>query len=385
MTDFCLSCHGDGAPGASTNVMSGVFDGGPTSPSPGGTYQSNSEYLGALNGGGFARAPKTVANDAGGAQQFAPTTSMHAMDTGTGTDPLWGAGNSVPDGTNLTCTDCHDSHGSSNYRALRDALPGDPRVDGNVAVGGYVGEQPYPLVVSAEVGYPEGGWLKHEAGAAQMLDYRPNYTTAEYKYNGVASNNPIHATGTPLSISTWCAGCHERYDESAPTTGHATYDYVDYEAVNMSGAVVDDVTQPDVSPTATIGARPRHRHPVNMNMAAGTGPTRALALETVTSTVLPLEYTKTDSTFEDGPTGPWSWRDYIGCLTCHRAHGVSSDMTGWAEARYVNNPSAATSWYPERLATPVTTNGGNSGVNPNFSSALLRADNRGVCERCHNK
>lgn len=349
-----------------------MFDSGPTSPdgADGSTaYDSNSTFMGALNGGGFVSAPKTVLNDVTGTQTFAPVSSAHAIDTGSGTDPMWGAGYSIVAGTNLTCTDCHDAHGSSNYRALKDL------VNGNV-VGGYVGadgETPNPVVWSAEEGYPTIGWLKHSAGAAQMELYKPNYTTAQYKYNGIASNNPTLASGTNLSISTWCSACHERYDEK---TG--MYDYGAYEFAGMSGTVTAGVTATDgVAPG--IGNRNRHRHPVNISLVAGVGPTRALQAEVITSTVLPLEYTSLDSSFA-GPDGPWSTDDYMGCLTCHRAHGVSSDMTGWAEASYVTSATAVVTWYPEPLTQPIV-----SGVNPNFSSALLRTDNRGVCERCHNK
>jgi len=70
----------------------------------------------------------------------------------------------------------------------------------------------------------------------------------------------------------------------------------------------------------------------------------------------------------------------MGCLTCHRAHGSAVSMSGWAVSSLANNPSAVVTWYPV-MASAV----GSSGVNPNFSAALLRTDNRGVCERCHNK
>ena len=88
----------------------------------------------------------------------------------------------------------------------------------------------------------------------------------------------------------------------------------------------------------------------------------------------------------------------LGCLTCHFAHGTTATMSGWANAHLVQNANGT--WVPQRDAR--------MGVDPNkvvdpmaalntFSdqfthnavaagtSDLLRADNRGVCERCHNK
>lgn len=377
--EFCYACHGDDAPGAATNVESGVFDTGPTSGvgSPPGSYAyvSASQFNAPLNGGGFAEAAYTVENST--TVITAAVTSMHDMDKGADTDPMWGAGSSAPAGTDNTCTSCHDVHGSSNYRLLKDTVNG-------VTVGGYVGttgEIPNPLVISAEVNYPVGGWLKHDAGATQMSSYLPNYTSEELKYNGIApALDPVGGAnafaGKHRSISTWCAACHTQYvDRGAAVGSTEFYDYGDYEEGGMSGTVVDGETTLDGTSTVTIGNRARHRHPVNITLVAGVGPLRALAMEVITSTVIPLE---------DGPdpgaNAPWSTNDYMGCLTCHRAHGTASTMTGWAEARYVTNASAVVTWYPERLVQPIQ-----SGVNPNFSSAILRTNNRGVCERCHNK
>ncbi len=64
-------------------------------------------------------------------------------------------------------------------------------------------------------------------------------------------------------------------------------------------------------------------------------------------------------------------------MTCHTAHGSIAKMAGWAEA-HADTRSVDPTWTVVR--TP-----GSGGVDPTFDSALLRVDNRGVCERCHNK
>lgn len=382
MEEFCYACHGDTAPGASTNVESGVFDAGPSGPdgsavggNNGGVqiaYVTNSTFNETLNGGGFAR----MWNGVG----YTATTSSHDMENGAFTDPLWGAGNSAPSRGNMTCTDCHDPHGSSNYRILKDSLSYSGTTN---IVGGYTaGGAPRPTVFSAEEGYPYSasgattGWLKHEPGASQMTTYYPNYTTAEYRAS-VAINDGFYAAGYKRSMSTWCAGCHERYDETNDVTLGQTYDYGAFEA---SGTVSSNGASTTASVSGPyVGARARHRHPVNTAIATVI-PANGWGADAVTSTVLPLEFDGIGRTSVDFRADSWDESDMLGCLTCHRAHGTSATMTGWAEARLVNNPSATVTWYPERLTQPTT-----AGVNPNFTSALLRANNRGVCERCHNK
>lgn len=354
MSYFCNACHGDDAPGASTNVVSGVFDSGPTGPAAlavGGDndgvttlYESNSSFDATLNGGGFARLPIDAS-----VNSYAAATSSHNMDEGA-LAPMWGFGTSLPDAADMTCTDCHDPHGSSNYRLLKDSLNG-------TAVGGYdVNGQPDPFVISAEENYPIGGWFKHEAGAAQMTAYKPNYTQAQYRNNGIGTEN----------ISGWCAGCHTAYMIRSDAAEGVTYDYETF-ITGESGA-------------GDLGPQEFHRHPMNVTLEAGTGTfadTLVLNTLVVTDTVLPLEFgSYSEHTEDEFRAGNWAFNDYLGCLTCHRAHGVSSSMSGWAEASL--DATVATNWYP--VLTP-----GSGGVEPVDDSALLRADNRGVCERCHNK
>ncbi|MBI5301765.1 MAG: hypothetical protein HY868_06495 [Chloroflexi bacterium] len=78
----------------------------------------------------------------------------------------------------------------------------------------------------------------------------------------------------------------------------------------------------------------RYRHRMNMTLGGLT-------------TTLPLE-----DPLGDGANA----NDQVFCLTCHRAHGTNVNASGYA-----------------------------ANVQPTNNSALLRMDNRGVCENCHQK
>jgi predicted CXXCH cytochrome family protein len=363
MTEACYACHGDGAPGASTNVQSGIFDSGPSGSStstpvltygqvnpsgnttsqagvgtPGGVtllYNTQSSYLATLNGGGF--------DHLGGS---GTVSSSHQMDKGSATAPMWGNGSSLPAAAGMTCADCHDPHGSSNYRLLRDTL-GTPA--GNIVVGGYnASGTPNPFVISAEQGYPANGWLKGNDGASQLATYLPDYTT--YKYKVTNGANPAK------SFSAWCAGCHTVYNQTT-----SAYNYLSTIGGPASGTSVT-----------------YHRHPVETSLMAGdpNNVNRALPTALLIDSGLPLQ--------KFGSTGN-PYQDYLTCLTCHFAHGTEATMSGWAAGGITTvtisgNPTAGPFQDATYEGVQPTFNGSTKGT-----SALLRYNNRGVCERCHNK
>lgn len=353
MSEFCNACHGDLAPGASTNVVGGIFDGGPSTSSTGTAsaaqpYMTDSRFGAPLNGGGFERAASIVDWEANGALAYEAITSAHSMEK---VGVLWGAGAAANQTMTLTCTNCHDPHGSSNYRLLKDSVNG-------VTVGGYTGDIPNGMVFSTETGYDtvfnDGGWLKHEDGQAQMADYRPDYTSG---------SSDIRAGVGGDSLSAWCAACHTQYDEQS-----SAYNYMGYEG------------------SGSIGSQTRHRHPVDIPLVAGDASLQIAAQETADVDGLdrriPLEVNP----------GVASVRQYnVGCLTCHYAHGGNAQMTGWSAAHLELIDGV---WSPVRDAVagvePAKADVvAGLGVPPQAgvagTSALLRADERGVCERCHNK
>lgn len=168
---LCLTCHGAGAAGASTDVQGGLFDNS-YAPSAGtGTLNAP------LKGGGFTNWKHELQ------AAFGATTSTHNPTAAFGTANATGAwgngaalrgvrGAAVAGG--FRCSACHDPHGSTNYRIIRTTVNGAPvnvKATGNVA---------------------------DEAGKSYTTDVTDR-----------------HGTG----ISAFCAACHSQYHKVANNQG----------------------------------------------------------------------------------------------------------------------------------------------------------------------
>ncbi|MCL4554917.1 MAG: hypothetical protein M1617_03715 [Actinobacteria bacterium] len=327
---FCYTCHDSVGLGADTNVEEGIYEG---------TLAGNITG-GRLNAGGFDSGMFPTSHMYTGASWF-------AYGGATDSDLLGNLSDGDPQIV-MSCTSCHDVHGSSNYRLLKD------RVNGRT-VGGYdptapgatpENPMPTPWVVSAEPGYPAMGWLLHEPGAAQMAAYQPNYTT------------PLHAKppglDTARGISGWCSACHIQYMQ--PTGAVFDTSLTPGEGGNET-LVVDTARGYDSGDG--FGAAVRHRHPINVDLAGYLGP-RPI---NVNAPGLALSHDPENAGTNDSS-------DWMSCLTCHVAHGSSSEMTGYANVADSRDPQP---------------NSGTGGVPPSGGNSLLRLDNRGVCQSCHNK
>jgi predicted CXXCH cytochrome family protein len=265
---LCMSCHGASATGANTNVDDGKFMATRNTNST--TGVANSVSGGNLIAGGFTT------------YKGQPVTSNH--DTSGSITNTWGIS-----GTNrgqlgamsaaLTCTSCHNPHGSTNYRMINTPING------------------IPITVT-----------QSDEGAAK--DYTQQHWLAD--------------------ISSACDGCHASYHTLArPST------------TNGSGGGYAHRTDFSTSKTYTLTA-------IGFSKNDGVTVTLPFASTSLTSTLVVASGNK----------------GLVVCETCHLVHGSSSAMTGFANGAAL----------------------GTGGVQTTSSdSALLRLDNRGVCEACHQK
>ncbi len=157
-------------------------------------------------------------------------------------------------------------------------------------------------------------------------------------------------------MSAWCVGCHSTYmtfesEEAAAGVGDGT---------TAAGGMVGMAWKYNAGDGA--GLKVRHKHPINVPLSNYQGPDKASMI--VTENVLPLAHD-----LQEGPTAANASSDWIDCLTCHRSHGTSASMIGFAAdgSQILDTDGYA---HNNFFASP---------------SALLRRDNRGVCEVCHNK
>ena len=250
-----------------------------------------------------------------------------------------------------TCTYCHKNGGQSKYDVVNGAI---------VATGATYASS--------------GGGFSQEVVTEGAT---PAYTAISSKHNveGNAGNGdpatlwaPGYSTATADYVALSCASCHNPHGQGtnsrairSPILGDTiafslavTSELAD-EAIQYTGGVNDfcGACHKDYKQTAagsgdidsgTYSTYKRHRVGMDPSAYSGTNPSSwtAIALSQPSDT-MPLQ-SGTPNT--------------VVCLTCHKAHGTAKTNT-------------------------VTFN--RSDDSTSNSSTLLRLNNRGVCEACHNK
>jgi predicted CXXCH cytochrome family protein len=422
VTGLCIACH-SGA-GADTDVVKGIYVvDGTEAPAPAG-YDHGTWGAAAspLMGGGFTQILAT-----------SNATSNH-MTPGTGGaltlfGVQFGQGTSGPGIAKsfLDCVDCHMPHRSQNYRMLR------------MAPTGYIGSLSVPAVAgrivsdNTEIGAP----------ADEITQYGVNkgrrYTEDSGMFNLSITNPSVAGAGE--GISKWCGlGCHDFYYRSAVRANNGSANPspamqirvttsvtlnntpVATLNVNATGAITAGSTYVWVGPNRFLVTAKTTTSITTTAVASGqTDPGFYTGSDILAGSVISIEgagmevYYNLDGVAGNDPAfmhavdvdmvytprngsssaqGLWAYLDddlvagapnqanklpvadiglaalaydsgdMMTCLTCHRAHGTAATMGDEAAipARTISG-----------VAFPSGTN-----------SMLLRLNDRGVCQQCHN-
>ncbi len=277
---------------------------------------------------------------------------------------------------------CYTCHGSASTGA-----------DTNVANGIYLDRDATPGEGDGEVnrGLKGGGFVsaRMDTDWDGVANAAPVTSSHILDGSGTAWGGGDVGSGPGPTLTLSCVSCHNPHGR-AGTNGAPTYRIlraIPYD----SGSTAVDV--PDVDPkaytiTATDGkyfgedytdvsgqdltealanwcatCHDRYLAPAGSGSTASGDPIFSYRHKSVGTSSCSTCHTMHGGSLPEG-NGTYMHRAMT-CLTCHVAHGTTATMTGWA---------SRVSW-PDGTSSP-------SG---DARSSLLRVDNRGVCQLCHEK
>jgi predicted CXXCH cytochrome family protein len=356
VTAFCRSCHGAAGTGASTDVDTGVQY------ALAGIARDTGTTIGALRGGGFIDA--RIASDSAYrlvsntgsvsnskvpvAANPQPVTSAHLAlgaiaDGGNGLtakNVVWGNGALGTPGAGPTlasemeCTACHNPHGNGNYRILN--------------------------------GIPN-------AGAAQTLAATAvNVTDATFDPARTRNYTVIQVPGTPGVESTYLLYA----DQVLAARAAGTFNGIAGDYTALSGDYLHKDVAYDVSTTGTYSFDGPNARPNRSNSSAtGWGRDDPAGFNVQMTNWCAQCHSRylaaSGSRTTYSGDAIFSYRHTTArnrtCTTCHVAHGTNAVM---------NEVPADGTTYSANVPYP-------DGTTTVGDSRLLKVDNRGTCQLCH--
>jgi predicted CXXCH cytochrome family protein len=369
--ELCLNCH-DGSK-ATTDVIDGVQYSATAQTQP---------VLGALRGGGFQYALIDSSNSArlsyfntsrgvvaqiGHVQPLATAqkvTSTHGgtggiYNAGWGTGTVWGNG-AVNSGTGATvtleCGSCHNPHGNGQYRILQTA----------------------PSLTATT-----GAYTVSIAAGVEVMD---TTTTGTHNYTIKPASDGTNANGSAANIVTADNGDYWRYH----------WDPTGTLAWTNTGTTANGGTAGTAPPADPMNTGWNGVSATNAAANGGVAPANTTGLMTAWCIQCHTRYNGYSTTLVNGvsdytPGGNQAsslvansaddtfmfkhGTTRVGCEQCHVSHGSNALMTGTNSLNYQD---------PNHVVPPKPTNvGPNGGVATSGDSRLLKVDNRGTCQLCH--
>ncbi len=335
--EICLNCH-DGSK-AATDVVNGV------------QYSASAQtepVLGALRGGGFQYALIDSGNTARYAYALSPyglsltgkvgplatgaqVTSTHGgtggiYSAGWGTGTVWGNGaNGSGTGATVTleCGSCHNPHGNGQYRILQ-VKPSLTATSGTFTLG-----------------------------IASGIKVTDTTTTGPHNYTIRPATNGADANGSAGAIVAGTTGDYWRYKwDPTGTIPWSTGTGLAADPMNTgwNGTNLTPANNQGAMTAWCVTCHTRYNGMLDAN-----GKPSSLSTSNPTSDA--------DFMYKHGTTR-------VGCAQCHVSHGSNAMMTGTNSLNFTD---------PANHKPPtVTISGVTSG-----DSRLLKINNRGTCQMCH--
>jgi len=355
---LCYTCHGASATGSVLDVVDGI-----STASIGG---------GALRGGGVQFALLNTTTYTGNLivgwggnipalATGAATSSHHSVDASAVT--MWGNGPTPAtvgdtsygkaEKVNLSCGSCHDPHGNHQYRILKpgpsdSGIANGPYSEGVQAGRVYINDASAKTYTTTNYALIDGGATSaaNVAGTSSGNTWNggPN-DGSQLAYNSTTKN--WWGTYTAAS-SLWCATCHTRYNA-------------------VSGAEL----------TPSGDAVYMFKHPV-YTLINKDAPDNVFNGAWLSASQTGVPY-NTAITPVQGTPGAGTTNHAPACLSCHVAHGTNASMTNTVKNQY----SPGVNFNSTNQQVQGTDSQGLTNVH--LTSTLLRLDNRGACQACHQK
>ncbi len=242
-------------------------------------------------------------------------TSRHNADPADDSLFPWGFNANTGQNSNslaspLQCTSCHNPHGTGNYRLLKESINGN-----DVVALAYFG----------------GSFTKDEGAAGFEAGAPADKYTREYY--GSAGTGGAPTTAGQGSLASLCGACHTAYPSDGASVGYTAGGTTHYR--HKTEMAYTDWTNPETG-------GPASQNP-ELNPLTGFPALRLASNGSETDTI-------------------------VTCLTCHRVHGSTSTMSGYALTQGLGG-LGDNDLTPSQSATSTST--------------LLYTDNRGMCEACH--